>query len=286
MMAYRNSGGGQKDMRSLYLYGYAFALDGKRTARSLTLPKNPNLEILALTLTPPATTVDLSPYFNQADGIVADGSHFSIKADKPAQEAMEVYIAGRFRQTITNLEIFNDVDGSIPREQRIAAQQLMARRNAPTETELKQAAAVVEPHLKGTALFGPPRSFDFLAHPVLLLTAMNPFVYLGALPSFVAALLRGGLVLRLLGLAVVKKTGQPASGFLMLWRSFLAWSPVLLMGPLAALMFPSASLSTLEGILLVSGYIMLTACLMICAALLPERGLHDRIAGTCLVPRE
>jgi len=144
----------------------------------------------------------------------------------------------------------------------------------------------VEPNLKGAEFHESANSFDMWSHPLLLFTAMNPFFYLGAIPGFVAALLRGGLVLRMLGLAVVRQDGTPASGFRMLWRSFIAWSPVLLMGPLAALIIPSAGLSPGERAFLYLSYAILTAALTICAALLPQRGLHDRIAGTCLVPRE
>jgi uncharacterized RDD family membrane protein YckC len=255
------------------------------------LPRNPNIEILAITLSPPATTVDLSREFNQADGIAADGSTFSIKADQPTREAFEVYMAGRFRQTVTNLLTWNLEAGSIPKDQRLAVEQLMARRGAPTDLELKQAAAVVEPLLKGSALKAPATSSSVSSNPGMLYGPANPFLGFGFLPCFLAALFfRGGLVMRALGLEVVKKNGAKASRRLMAGRTFLAWFPVLMMGPLAQLIFlfflPPSGLSSWELNLLNLGYILLTAGLMICAALLPERGLHDRMAGTCLVPRE
>jgi uncharacterized RDD family membrane protein YckC len=154
------------------------------------------------------------------------------------------------------------------------------------EAKGKPASAVVEPNLKESTLDQPAMSFNLLKHPLFLYTFTNPFLILGAIPSFVAALFRGGLVVRMLGLAVVKKDGAAASGLLLLWRSFIAWSPVLMMGPIAELVFPSAALSPWERISLNLGYTMLTASLMICAAMLPERGLQDRLAGTCLVPRD
>jgi hypothetical protein len=92
---------GTKDNRSFHLYSYAFQLDSsKPRVWTLTLPRNADVKVLALTLEPPATTVDLSPFFNQANGIVADGSPFT--ADSHGLiEAFEVYIAGRFGQAIT-----------------------------------------------------------------------------------------------------------------------------------------------------------------------------------------
>jgi hypothetical protein len=174
----------------------------------------------------------------------------------------------------------------MPRDQRSAAQQLIARRSAPTDLELKQAAAVVEPNLKGSVLPGSAESFDLTSKTFFLIVG-GVFVVLGAIPSFLAALLfRSGLVLRMLNLEVVKKDGTKASRKLLFERSFLAWFPIILMGSLAGLLLPSTGLSFGERALLCYGYCILTACWMICAALLTDRGLHDRLAGTCLVPRE
>jgi hypothetical protein len=38
--------------KTTYLYGYSFAIDNTRTVKSVTLPKNSNVEVLALTLVP------------------------------------------------------------------------------------------------------------------------------------------------------------------------------------------------------------------------------------------
>jgi hypothetical protein len=287
-MDYLDRRTGAQDSQSCHLYGYTFALDSNRTALSLTLPKNPNIVVLALAAQPPATTVDLSPWFNQSNGIVADGSAFSIKADPQAREAYEIYIAGRFRQSITNPAVWHSLPGlSIPQKKRTLAEQLIARRPAPSEMELKQAAAQVEPNLKVETIGGPFTSFDIFSKPLILYLGANPFVILGAVPSFLAALFfRGGLILRMLGLEVVKKNGAKASRLLIFLRSVVAWSPLLIMGPLAQWLFTSPGLSQVERAILNLAYILVTAALMMGAAMLPERGLQDRIAGTCLVPRE
>ncbi len=61
-MAYRDTSAGTKDMRTFYLYGYSFALNSAKTARSITLPNNGNVVVLAITLVPvmPATDFSLS----------------------------------------------------------------------------------------------------------------------------------------------------------------------------------------------------------------------------------
>ena len=52
-MSYRNSnqdGGNGRDMRSLFVYGYSFALDPTKTVLSVTLPNNSDIKILAMSL--------------------------------------------------------------------------------------------------------------------------------------------------------------------------------------------------------------------------------------------
>ena len=296
-MDYRDDGRGGQDQRTFHLYGYAFPLDSQRTVRSLTLPTNAEVKVLALTLEPPATTVDLSPWFNQVDGIVADGSPFAVDNHRLI-EAFEVYIAGRFGQTITNgSTLTNFAKPLISPSQEAAVREVIARRPSPTEVELKQATVLVDAYvyLRGTTLSSP-----ILSNPQVLLALSGwPLVVLGAIPSLVMALLfRGGLVLRLLGLAVVKEDGTEASRLRLFWRSLVAWFPALLSGPLLALLVgPTGGLFIalsrgcpaylfIALLALASVYsIFLTAILVFWSALLPERGLQDRLAGTWLVPR-
>ena len=49
-MAYRVMGTGKQDPRPFYVYAYGFALDGSKSAQSLTLPNDPNIRILAVSL--------------------------------------------------------------------------------------------------------------------------------------------------------------------------------------------------------------------------------------------
>jgi len=51
-MAYRNLDTGTKDQRTFNLYEYRLALNASKTVRSLTLPSNPDVLILAATLVP------------------------------------------------------------------------------------------------------------------------------------------------------------------------------------------------------------------------------------------
>lgn len=49
-MAYRDTSAGTKDNRTFYLYGYSFALNNKKTVKSITLPSNSNVAIIAISL--------------------------------------------------------------------------------------------------------------------------------------------------------------------------------------------------------------------------------------------
>lgn len=49
-MAYRNLADGSRDPRPFYVYAYGFPLDGSKTLKSLALPNNPNVRILAVTM--------------------------------------------------------------------------------------------------------------------------------------------------------------------------------------------------------------------------------------------
>jgi hypothetical protein len=51
-MAYRDFDNGTKDNRTFNLYEYRFALNAAKTVRSITLPNNTNLDVLAATLLP------------------------------------------------------------------------------------------------------------------------------------------------------------------------------------------------------------------------------------------
>ena len=76
-MPYRNTAKGQPDSRQFNLYGYTLLLDPAKTVKSLTLPNNRNVILLAATLTLQTlgTETNLAGMFNAA-GIYTDGSTF------------------------------------------------------------------------------------------------------------------------------------------------------------------------------------------------------------------
>ena len=76
MTGYRNTFVGEQQAGGFRIYVYTFALDPNKVVRSLTLPVNANVEVLAASVVPRSTTpVDLSSAFNQT-GAVGDGTAF------------------------------------------------------------------------------------------------------------------------------------------------------------------------------------------------------------------
>jgi len=43
---------GVKDARTFYAYGYSFSLDNKKVVKSFILPNQPEVKVIAITLTP------------------------------------------------------------------------------------------------------------------------------------------------------------------------------------------------------------------------------------------
>jgi hypothetical protein len=119
-----------------------------------------------------------------------------------------------------------------------------------------------------------------------------------ALPSmvlllcFVLSLLstlivRGGVVMRLLGIAVVDRQGLLVSRAMAAWRVLVAWSPTVLLwlyvGPqLIRGREPEEAFIPVWLIILPIAATMAGAIWTVAH---PSRGLHDRIVGTSVVPR-
>jgi hypothetical protein len=51
-MAYRDLSNGTKDNQTFFVYGYTFALNSAKTVSSITLPKDANVEVLAIDVSP------------------------------------------------------------------------------------------------------------------------------------------------------------------------------------------------------------------------------------------
>jgi hypothetical protein len=235
--------------------------------------------------------VDLAPYCNVADAIVAEGSKFSLAPHMAW--AYGTYVAGQFRQSVTNAATWDTLAGLTLAVggQKDRADRLLRDRPEPTATERRQAEALLRLQNPASVLFqasSPSPSLGNLLSSSQFLRIVSNIFYCGllltcGLPAILAALLfRGGLVLRLLGLAVVKRNGSRASRLRVFWRSLLTWAPF---GALVWLSFLGFSASGWRGWVAPIADAVISVALAGCYLGLKGRSLQDRLAGTTLVPR-
>jgi len=215
-----------------------------------------------------------------------------------ARAAMETYIAGIYGPIVRDPQQWDSPIGRsiLPPPMRASVEKIVHGHPPPSAEELQKAKALLQPLLdtrvaeraKELGLAGKQHSLDFVTASVLgvylLVTAF--------LSLFCAVAFRGGLMMRILSIAVVKDDGSDATRLRMLWRSLIAWSPVLL-SPVLALFFTSfvVSLMQMAGDQAMTKGIGLSAMellplALVFAAILPRgRGLHDSLSHTWLVPR-
>jgi hypothetical protein len=191
-----------------------------------------------------------------------------------------IYIASHYRTLITDDASWNSpmVLSLIKGDARRFAEQSVAEHPAPTEQEIADADAALEPHLSQFRTAAMPRP--------IIMTAILLAVYV-CLPALIAALLfRSGLLLRMAGIAFVRWDGKRASRLRVLWRALVAWGPLLLVPIGLTLLRGDPDPTVFSGMPLVL-YLCcgLFGALAVLSVALPQRGLPDRLAGTWPVPR-
>ena len=194
------------------------------------------------------------------------------------EKAMQIYVAARFRKVLADPSLQSNPFAQvlIRPEQRALAERLIAAHPNPTEEEIRESEAVLEPIVRDTEQVSQVSQAFKVG---VIAGALLPGLVLGLLSGL---LFRGGLVLRWLGIAVVTGNGMEVSRSRALWRSVIAWSPCaafIVITPLLLSLSPSLIVPT-TGMLLAVSLIGIVA-----AAVNPQRGLQDRLAGTYLVPR-
>jgi hypothetical protein len=178
------------------------------------------------------------------------------------------------------IRFFSD---AVAAQRKAAGQISMIPRNPRTTRTMARQAG---PELAEAALMG-----------VCVATGIITATFLIMLAVYVvwAFLWRGGITFRLFGISLVRRDGRPASRLQCSWRAMLFWSPV------ATLLVASVCLDTwywlhwdpvdseaylawLSSMLWWAGIAMFPLYAFL-ALRSPGQSLHDRLAGTYLVPR-
>jgi eukaryotic-like serine/threonine-protein kinase len=193
------------------------------------------------------------------------------------REACEIDIAARFPQFQSGDVASSPVYQVLTPESQALVRRIRANHPAPTSDEARLARERVAPLLMD-------QSDQRQRIQAQLRTTLPPVAFLlwailGGLAVLLAIAVRGGAVLRLLGIAVVDARGLEAARWRCGVRALLAWLPIFV--GVAARHWGSPGLAN---VVTWSGLAVFLAG-AVYAAVNPARGLQDRIAGTWLVPR-
>jgi uncharacterized RDD family membrane protein YckC len=207
------------------------------------------------------------------------------------RRALEVYIAGRYRSTLaadsTWTHPLNAARLSLYRD---AARDLVARHPSVTPEDAARARAAIERFIRAedAAIRRQQRRLNaaIVAGPVAL-----TWIGLAVAASFgvvFAFILRGGLLIKFFGLAVVDTGGRRVRRWRALVRAVVSWAPSVALSVLGLnvpVFIPSASTPAHPAWTALAVALIVLALVGAAVALLsPTRGLQDRIAGTYVVP--
>ncbi len=206
--------------------------------------------------------------------------------------ALEVVIASQHRTLIEDPELWPPGLSERQRERIEDAQDIIDRHPSVTVSELRDAESQLQP------VFARIEALQQGRDAVAARSVSVSMTLLGVFGLISTALVRGGLLLRLFGMAVVDASGQPAAFWRVFLRGTLIWGTVIVLFPgywgnsfLLSRLVPFDALREMSvsvgeyGWLGVAPSALLITAAAAWAVLHPSRGLQDRLAGTYLVPR-
>jgi hypothetical protein len=206
------------------------------------------------------------------------------------RRAVETYLAGQHGALLRNTPLWSSSsqghDGDRPELRRLASD-IATRYPSVTTEELARSREIIKPTLDRVR---PPQSLGVASAGVIIVISMLAFGSLMVVPCSIVSSIAvpGGVATRLIGLAVVTRDGNEIGRMRSLARTLIAWTPILvwlLLLPVANnkfLGFGPASPAPVLAISLAFGAMTAGVAWTIAAV---DRGLHDRIAGTWVVPR-
>jgi len=207
------------------------------------------------------------------------------------REALEVYIAGRFRARITDETVWtNPVSYQRLKSHRALANDVIARHPAVTPAELDAATARLGTFIDqlAKASEAQQRQAGKARTAATGGMIMVGLVLLAGFALVFGFFLKSGLLLRAFGMAVVDAQGRPASRLRATWRALVTWAPAIAAAAIAfsygvLLDVPRSQQHPVWTTLaVVAALVFVTGATV--AALRPTRAWQDRLAGTFVVP--
>jgi uncharacterized RDD family membrane protein YckC len=204
---------------------------------------------------------------------------FAPRAKRIPDTQYQMFIAAHYRSTITNPAAWSSAFAKtlIKGDARKFAEESVAKYGDVSPEEIAEAETALKPFRQP-----PQEPLSLMRRPEMMVGIFAGMLgfYVG-LPALLAALaFKGGLVLRIAGIAFVRADGSPAGRLRIFWRGLVSWSVV----PIGAVLF-ALSIPVLGSPTALVVATALTAALAVMNTCLPRRGVPDRLAGTYLVAR-
>ena len=209
--------------------------------------------------------------------------------DPSVRQAMEIYVAGQHSERLRDPGFWNSpmIQQGIGQRLQPTATSVAARHPSVSPEELARATTTIAPELARLRERRRGENFAGLTGVIVMaLTAGMLLVFL--LLSVVSSLIvPGGLFTRMLGHAVVTRDGDEIGRMLSLGRVLAAWAPAI------AWLLYLASSPKVQGFVpnppnpMLGTFLTLAALGMgaVLVIVRPERGPHDWLFGTWVVPR-
>jgi hypothetical protein len=210
--------------------------------------------------------------------------------DPVIRDAAERYLAGRYRTELGADAFWNSPPLRGLQDRRRTAAEILARHPSVSAEELARVSSLIAPELEGARrelTRGRSSGFTEVGGPIILaLTALTLLLVLGG--SMLSSLIvPGGVMARLLGLAVVTRDGNEINRWRSLMRVLIAWLPAtawlvhLAASPKMQGWVPNPP-SPLLGTAITLAAMSIGAAWAIAR---PAHGLHDWISRTWVVQR-
>ncbi len=197
--------------------------------------------------------------------------------------SLEIYIASHYRHAITNAAIWQSfyANRMITGADRLFCEQSLVAHPEPDAQAIAGATDAVRNVLRSPERRAAEAEIRREPWFPLAIGVVVHYLFV-AIPAVVAAAMcRSGIAMLVCGVSVVRADGLPASRLRVFCRSLIAW------GPFLVFPFLWMGIAAVGGDPGVVGYALAAgvAALSGLSVARRGRGLQDRIAGTCLVPR-
>jgi len=209
--------------------------------------------------------------------------------DPSVRQAMEIYVAGQHSARLRDPGFWNSpvMQQGIGKRLQPTADSVAARHPSVSPEELARATTTIAPELARLRERRRGQSFADLTGPIVTAVVAGMLLLILLLSIVSSLIVPGGLFTRTLGHAVVTRNGREIGRMISLGRVLVAWAPAI------AWLLYLASSPKVQGFVpnppnpLLGTFLTLAALGIgaVFTIVRPERGPHDWLFGTWVVPR-